>query len=67
MQLGEKITKLRQKMRMNQGEFARLIHVHQSTVSRYERNHIRPDTDTLLILSSLAEVSIHEFLSNRGE
>ncbi|TYC49119.1 XRE family transcriptional regulator [Weissella muntiaci] len=66
MQVGEKITRLRRQLQMNQIEFAKLIHVHQSTISRYERNYIKPDTDTLLRLCGLAGVTIHEFLSNRG-
>lgn len=56
--LGKNIAKLRKEKGIKQIDFARMLHVTQGAVSQWENNRTRPDTDQLLSIASLFEVSV---------
>lgn len=56
--LAENIAKLRKERGIKQIEFARMLHVTQGAVSQWENNRTRPDTEQLLSIASLFDVSV---------
>lgn len=56
--LGKNIAKLRKEKGIKQIDFARMLHVTQGAVSQWENNRTRPDTEQLLSIASLFEVSV---------
>ena len=63
MNLGKTIQTLRKLKNLTQNELAEKLFVSYQAVSNWENGKAIPDSDILLTLSSLFEVSINEILS----
>lgn len=57
---------LRKERNLTQSEMAKLIHVDQSTISKWEQDKAVPDVQTLNVLAKFFNVSI-DFLLGRNE
>ena len=64
MNLGNKITKLRKKEKMSQEILANKIGVSRQTISNWELNITKPDTDHIKKMSKIFNISIDEILDN---
>ena len=64
MNLGNKITKLRKKEKMSQEVLANKIGVSRQTISNWELNITKPDTDHIKKMSKIFNISIDEILDN---
>ena len=62
MTLGQKISRLRKLKGLTQGEIANRLNIHQSMVTRWERDQVQPKSDTLKRLAEALETSIEELL-----
>lgn len=60
--LGMKISSLRKEKKMTQLELAKLMHVTDKAVSKWERDLSCPDINSLVKLAELLEVSIDELM-----
>ena len=58
MKLGRTILKIREREHMSQEEFAQRYHVTRQTISNWENNKNYPDVKSLLLLSSVFNVSL---------
>lgn len=58
MEIGKQIKKYRTEMKLSQDELAREIFVSRQTISNWENNKNYPDVKSLLLLSSLFNVSL---------
>ena len=60
----EKIQKLRKEEHnnLNQEEFGKLFNVSQNTVSVWEQNQAKPDTDQLIAIVNKFDVSLYDLL-----
>ena len=58
LSLGEKISIARKKMKLNQEELADMIEASRPSISQWENNKVRPDTDRLLLLANVLNLSI---------
>lgn len=58
MEIGKQIKKYRMKMRFSQEELSEKIFVSRQTISNWENNKNYPDVKSLLLLSSLFNVSL---------
>ncbi len=58
------IKNLRLKNKYSQSQVANFINISQSNYSKYERNELKPDSETLIKLADLYDVSL-DFLLNR--
>ena len=56
--VGDRIREIRQKHRLNQTKFAEVIGVHFQTVSRWERNELRPTAENLSDIAAKFGVDI---------
>ncbi len=56
---------LRQRYRLSQEEFAEKLGVSRQAVSKWERSEAYPDTDNLITISEIFEVTIDELLNER--
>ena len=63
MCFGEQMVQIRTQLGMSQAELAAILHVHQSTISRYECNQGVPDMNGLLQLSRLMGISLEELVA----
>ena len=61
------IYELRTKMGLSQEELAAKVHVTRQAVSRWENGETVPNTDTLMLLSKLFDVSINTLLGSPRE
>lgn len=61
-QYHERLRKYRENARLTQEELAEKINVSRQTVSKWERGEASPDTDNLIKLSSLYQVSVDALL-----
>ena len=71
MNLGEKIYKLRKEKGLSQEALAELVGTTRQAISKWENNQGYPETEKLLMLSNVFEVSIDFLLKdeknrNRG-
>lgn len=64
MNLGNKITKLRKKEKISQEILANKIGVSRQTISNWELNITKPDTDHIKKMSKIFNISIDEILDN---
>ena len=64
MNLGNKITKLRKKEKISQEILANKIGVSRQTISNWELNITKPDTDHIKKMSKIFKISIDELLDN---
>lgn len=67
MTFGEKLQRLRKDQRMSQEELASKIIVSRQAVSKWELNETMPDTDNIIQLSTIFEVSIDYLLNEEIE
>ncbi len=61
-QYHERLRKYRENARLTQEELAEKVDVSRQTVSKWERGEASPDTDNLIKLSSLYQVTVDELL-----
>lgn len=59
-----KIKELRQQLNKTQEEIAKILNISQSNYSKYERNEIEPDIETLKKIADYFDVSL-DFLCGR--
>lgn len=62
MDLSKRIKELRQRDGLSQEELAERIYVSRQTVSNWENDHSYPDVQSLLMLSTLFNVSLDELI-----
>lgn len=67
MTIGEKIYTLRGQRRMSQDDLAEKIGVSRQTVSNWETDKVRPDTDKVILLCGLFDISADYLLLDREE
>lgn len=60
MTLGQKIAQMRKLKGLTQGEIADRLNIHQSMVTRWERDQVQPKSSTLERLAAALETSIEE-------
>ncbi len=65
--IGKKIKKIRKKRGMNQYEFAELIGLCKSTISKYENDKLSVPIDNLKKISDVFNVPMNEFFSDETE
>ena len=62
MKIGENIKKFRKECGLSQQQLAELVKIHQSNVSRWEKDISRPDYETLIKLAEVLGVTINDIL-----
>lgn len=67
MTFGEKLQSLRQKAGMSQDALAEKLDVSRQAVSRWERDETMPETDKVVVLADLFEVTTDYLLRDRPE
>jgi transcriptional regulator with XRE-family HTH domain len=68
MSLGTKIVMMRKQRGLSQGQLAELLNIHQSMVTRWEKDKVLPKRETLSKLAQIFEVKPEElFASSRTE
>ncbi len=66
--LGQRLYDLRKEHQYSQEELAEKINVSRQAVSRWERGEVAPDTENLICLSELYDVSLDELIQReKGE
>ena len=65
MTIGEKIYELRKKLGMSQEELAQEVDVSRQAISKWERDEAVPDTDKIVVLSSIFSVSTDYLLLDK--
>lgn len=60
---GEFVKKLREDKNLNQEQLGNVVHVHRTTVNKWEKGNALPLNDTLVLLSNFFDVSIDELLA----
>ncbi len=64
---GENLKTLRKQKGVSQEDLATRLHVVRQTISKWEKNLSVPDTDTLIRLAEILEVSVSELLGAKIE
>lgn len=67
MSLGTRIVLFRKQRGMSQGRLAELLNIHQSMVTRWEKDQVQPKQEKLLKLAQIFEVRPEELLSASGD
>lgn len=67
MTFGEKLQRLRQRAGMSQDALAEKLNVSRQAVSRWERDETMPETDKVVLLADLFDVTTDYLLRNRAE
>ncbi|MCG1185076.1 helix-turn-helix domain-containing protein [Staphylococcus epidermidis] len=62
MVLGEQIKKHRRLLNMTQEDLCQKLNTTRQTVSKWEKNMIEPDINTLLKLSDIFAISLNELM-----
>ncbi|MFI3251600.1 MAG: helix-turn-helix transcriptional regulator [bacterium] len=65
--VGKMIAKLRKKNYMTQDQLAQKLNVTFQAVSKWENSTSVPDFQTIILLSKIFDVSIYEFVEEKGE
>ncbi len=65
--IGKVILKLRKKNYMTQDDLAKKLNVTYQAVSKWENGISIPDFNTIILLSKIFDVSIYEFVEEKGE
>ena len=60
---GERLAKYRKKANMSQEELADKLNVSRQAVSKWERGESSPDTDNLIALASLYNITLDDLLN----
>jgi transcriptional regulator with XRE-family HTH domain len=63
MSLGRKISQLRKLKDLTQGELAERLNIHQSMITRWERDQVQPKSSTLERLAKALDTSVEELFS----
>jgi len=63
--LGQRLARLRKARGLTQTDLAEKVGVSQPNISEYERDTFRPNSDTLLIIAQVLNVSADELLGHR--
>lgn len=63
----ERLTKLRQKHKMNQETLAKKLKISKSSVGMYERGQREPSHDTLMQIADIFEVSLDYLMGREDE
>ncbi|CAG7632685.1 helix-turn-helix domain-containing protein [Paenibacillus allorhizosphaerae] len=58
MKLGKRISELRERKQITQGELAQIIGVTRAALSHYENDRRQPDYDTLMKIAKFFSVSV---------
>ena len=66
MTFGEKLQALRRRTGMSQDMLAEKLEVSRQAVSKWERDEAMPETDKLVRIAKLFDISLDELLSSRG-
>lgn len=67
MTLGERLRIARDRMGLKQIQVKQRTNINNKTLSGYENNVSQPDTETLVVLADLYEVSYRWLLAGKGE
>ena len=67
MVLGEQIKKHRKLLNMTQEDLCQKLNTTRQTVSKWEKNMIEPDINTLLKLSDIFGISLNELITGKKE
>ncbi|MCG1133042.1 helix-turn-helix domain-containing protein [Staphylococcus epidermidis] len=67
MVLGEQIKKHRKLLNMTQEDLCQKLNTTRQTVSKWEKNMIEPDINTLLKLSDIFGISLNELIIGEKE
>ena len=67
MTIGEKLTKLRREQNLTQEQFAELLHVSRQSVSKWELGTAYPETEKLIRIGKLFDVSLDYLLKDEIE
>lgn len=66
-EVGSRIKKIRECLKLNQTDFAKKLNMSVSnvTISRYEANERKPNFDTLIAISKLGKVSLDWLITGK--
>ena len=67
MYLGKRIKEAREFLKIGQKEFAEKIGIIYQTLSKYERNEIKPTTEILTKLAEIHGININWLLTGNGD
>ncbi|MBF2337463.1 helix-turn-helix domain-containing protein [Staphylococcus epidermidis] len=67
MVLGEQIKKHRKLLNMTQEDLCQKLNTTRQTVSKWEKNMIEPDINTLLKLADIFGISLNELITGEKE
>lgn len=67
MTFGEKLFKLRKDKGFSQEALAEQLNTTRQAISKWENNQVYPETDKLLMLSNIFEVSVDSLLKENAE
>lgn len=67
MDFGERLSNSRKKSNLTQEQLASLLNVSRQTISKWESNEFYPETDKLLSVSKILEVSLDYLLLGKEE
>ena len=67
MILGEQIKKHRILLNMTQDDLCQKLNTTRQTVSKWEKNMIEPDINTLLKLSNIFDISLNELITGEKD
>ncbi|MCG1333272.1 helix-turn-helix domain-containing protein [Staphylococcus epidermidis] len=67
MVLGEQIKKHRKLLNMTQEDLCQKLNTTRQTISKWEKNMIEPDINTLLKLSDIFGISLNELITGEKE
>lgn len=62
MTLGQKISELRNKQKMSQGDLAEKLNVSRQSISKWETDASVPELDRFVMLSDLFHITIDELV-----
>ena len=65
MTFGEKLQRLRKEAGLSQEELAGRLHVSRQAVSKWERNESYPETEKLIRMGQLFDVTLDELLQEK--
>ena len=66
MTLGQRITSLRKKKKLSQGELGKLVETSGDIIGRYERDEVKPSIEVVIRMADALEVSL-DFLVGKTE
>jgi len=64
MSLGRKIAQLRKMKDLTQGELAEKLNIHQSMVTRWEKDQVQPKSSSIQRLAEALDASVEDLLHN---